>query len=382
MSVLTAEDALRETKRHLDKSVGELRADLEAEIAELKRGQHPKIAMPGTGGETPKPFSILRYAAGCVSSDWNGAEHEHAVFSNRSEAKRKSLSLGSSASAGDIVPDQQSSEIIQLLRANAIVSKLGARTLSGLNRTPYILPRQLTASTGNWRAEGAAITESDLTVDTVSLSPHSFAAMTTMSLELAIMADDAAEQLVRDDFTKVIQLGIDAAAMLGTGAGGSPTGIVNTAGIQTSAVSSTPTYAELIAFPQKLDSANALNGRLGWAMNPSTYWQLQQLRDSSSSHSGTELVDLQLNRRNLADGPNPMLLGFPVITSTALPSTVGAANSIIFGDWSQLLLGFWSNGVRIEVSADAAFTTASVKIRALVFADVGVRVPAAFVVAT
>ena len=58
--------------------------------------------------------------------------------------------------------------------------------------------------------------------------------------------------------------------------------------------------------------------------------------------------------------------------------TVGAANAAIYGDFSQLMIGFWGNGIDIQVDPYTQNINQKVRIVALVTTDVACRHPQAF----
>jgi HK97 family phage major capsid protein len=79
------------------------------------------------------------------------------------------------------------------------------------------------------------------------------------------------------------------------------------------------------------------------------------------------------------EGPNE-LIGYPVAVSSVLTDT--GAETVIFGYWSQLLVGYWS-GVDILVNPyeTTAYAKGRVLVRAMRDVDVAVRHPESFVFA-
>jgi len=82
----------------------------------------------------------------------------------------------------------------------------------------------------------------------------------------------------------------------------------------------------------------------------------------------------------IMDGPTD-LVGYPVAVSSVLDDTGGG--TVIFGYWSQLLVGYWS-GVDILVNPyeTTAYAKGRVLVRAMRDTDVAVRHPTSFVYAT
>jgi hypothetical protein len=75
------------------------------------------------------------------------------------------------------------------------------------------------------------------------------------------------------------------------------------------------------------------------------------------------------------DGPND-LLGYPALSTTSLPDSLGspAPGSAIFGNWADLLIGYWS-GIDILANpyGSTQYAKGNVQVRALLTADVAVR---------
>ena len=76
---------------------------------------------------------------------------------------------------------------------------------------------------------------------------------------------------------------------------------------------------------------------------------------------------------------------FPIGVSTNVPSnltkgsTSGSCSAVIFGDFSQVALGIWGNGLEVEIGTDSDdFSKALTSVRAITTIDVAVRQASAF----
>jgi HK97 family phage major capsid protein len=137
-----------------------------------------------------------------------------------------------------------SGSFIDLLRNASALDQAGATVLTGLTGNVAI-PRQSGAATAYWVAESGSPTESQQTVDQVSLVPRTVAAYTDFSRRLMIQSSIDVENMVRNDLAQVIALKIDAAGLYGTGASNEPLGLKNTTGIGTEDFAAdAPTFAE------------------------------------------------------------------------------------------------------------------------------------------
>jgi HK97 family phage major capsid protein len=149
--------------------------------------------------------------------------------------------------------------------------------------------------------------------------------------------------------------------LFGTGAGNTPIGVIHAPGVISETL--TPTWAQILEFPADIQSANADVGSLGWAMAPDAMKKLRSTVKVASTDSSMLMED-----------PNS-LAGYPVQTSTILDQADTASQSIvIFGAWSQLLVGYWS-GVDILINPfeSTAYMRGRVLMRVMRDVDVAVR---------
>jgi HK97 family phage major capsid protein len=242
-----------------------------------------------------------------------------------------------------------------------VTGRLGATILDGLVGTVDI-PRQTGSSSAQWVAEDGSLTETDAAFDDVTLAPKTVGAMTSYSRRTLLSASPSIEQIVRNDLASVVAGAIDYQAMVGDGSGNTPTGILHATGSH-SLPNMTPTWAEVLEFPARIESADAVLGSLAWAMSPSG----AKLLRSTAKVSSTDSVMIM-------ESPNE-LAGYPAATTTALITDNSPQTSLaLFGDWSQLLIGYWS-GVDILVNPyeTTAYAKGRVLVRAMRDCDVAVR---------
>jgi HK97 family phage major capsid protein len=239
----------------------------------------------------------------------------------------------------------------------------GVRALPGLAGNVPI-PKQTGSATFTWIGEGVDGTTSNLTFGTVNMSPRTISGAVPMTRRLLMQSSPAIEQLVRLDLVAGAALAIDDAIFEGSGAGGEPLGIKNHTAINTQAINtnSTPTWAEMVGFESEVAADNALAGSLGYVTTPAIRGALK----TTSKDTGSGLFIMEGNSVN----------GYPVYVSTQL-----ASDTILFGDWSQILVGFW--GV-LDIKPDESTLAASggLVLRAFQDADIGIRNAVAFCLGT
>jgi len=352
--------------KQLNDALATLRAEYDAKLA--------RYAVPGLEQRDIDKFQIRNLINVLVTKNTKGAEYEIDLCREAALTVGKDMSAGVDSLGGFIVPVQvMTSKMIPLLQARMIAQDLGVQDLSGLSGSPVQIPKITGGTTAQWIGENAGPTASDVTFGQLELTPHLVAARTQISLRLANLSSPAAEGIITKQIAKDLALAIDAAVFNGTGGSNQPTGVLQTAGIQTSsfgsAVASTA-YNALIDMMTKLETANAASPTSAWAIDPVTWSKLQKQLDATDQPKQRRLFD------SLPIGDK--LLGFKHRESTALPS-----NTIIFADWEQVVLGRWGTMIlRASDQAGTAWQNFQVWIQGGVEVDVGVMQPASIVNAT
>jgi len=279
--------------------------------------------------------------------------------------ERRVLTTGN---AGAIAPDSFRPDLFtNALTATAVITRLGATTLSGLTGD-VVIPRETGSPAVGWVAENAALSSADATFDSLTLTPHSVGALSEMSRQMIQQASPDVEQLLRSMLARNIALEIDRAAVNGSGVGAVPLGILNDPAVPTEAFATNlfTTTANMIA---KADLANvgATRGFL-----------------STNGVKGTAAKTLDGQGRPL--GLDAIFHGERVEFSNQVPNNLNPSSNkhaLVYGDWSDLLIGVWSQlDLLVNPFAETAYSKGNVLIRAMATVDFGVRRPASFVAAT
>ncbi len=285
-------------------------------------------------------------------------------FAVPQDVVKRDLAVATSSAGGYLV-DTQNQGFIDLLRPRSVVMGLGAQVMTGMVGNVTI-PRQTGAANGYWLAhEAAAITESQMTVGQLSLTPKTVGAYTEVSRQLVLQSSPAVEALVRNDLAQVVALEVDRAAIQGTGASGQPTGLLTVSGVGSVAGASLD-YTKLLEFQSDLAAANALAPGCGYVTTPTVAVLLKGRQRFPST-------DTPVWQGAILDGT---IEGFVAKATNQMP-----AATMIFGDWSQIVIAEWGE-LEIEVNPFASFQTGLIGVRAMYSVDVGVRIPGAFSVAT
>ena len=330
-----------------------------------------------------KRFSVFKAIRALTDKNWRGAEFElechseilkrtglqeaiHGGFYMPMDIQKRDLTVAAPTGGGNLVAtDLQASSFIDLLRARSVLAKLGATMLPGLVGNVAI-PKLTGAATAYWLTnEATAITESQQTVGQLALAPKNLGAYTELSRQLMLQSTPAAEALVMGDLAKVLALAIDLAGLEGSGSGGQPTGISGTAGIG-SVTGTSLDYADMIEFQTDVAASNALANGSAYLTTPAVAGLLMQRQRFAST-------DTPLWTGSVLDG---QAVGYSATTTTQM-----TAASMIFGDFSQVVIGEWGM-LEIALNPYANFTAAITGIRAIQSVDVGIRQAAAFSRAT
>ena len=259
----------------------------------------------------------------------------------------------------------------------------GATVLSGLVGNVDI-PRQIGASSTFWVTEGGNLTESEATFDKVSLALKSIGTYSAITRQMLLQSTPDIEMLARADLIAQIALGLDAAALYGTGASGQPLGIANQSGVG-SVVGGTNgaaiTLDHLIDLETAIANANADVDSMAYLANAKTVGALKKLKSTTGQYLWTNLPN---GARSATPGE---VNGYPVARTNQARSTLtkgtasGVCSEIYMGNWSELLIGEWGTLEIMPNPYDATlFKQGGVLLRAMQSVDIAVRHGASFAV--
>jgi HK97 family phage major capsid protein len=276
-------------------------------------------------------------------------------------AAQRDLTVAS-ASGGGYLVETKNMSFIELVRNRSVAYRMGARRLSGLVGSVTV-PKQTAAGTAVWlSSEAATATESAQTFGQMSLSPKTVGAYTEISRQLLLQSSPDAEGIVSMDLATVCALAIDVGVIRGAGSGGEPQGIVGTSGIG-SVTGTSLAAAGILEFQSDVAASNLLSDGAGYVTTPAVAALLMVRPELPTT--GTE----RLWKGSMSDGS---LFGMRAMSSNQMASA-----TMLFGDWSQVVVGEWGV-LEVEVNPYANFQAGIVGVRAMVSIDVGLRYAAAF----
>jgi HK97 family phage major capsid protein len=250
-------------------------------------------------------------------------------------ASRAALNTTTSGAAAELLYTKPAG-VLDALRPRSVALSLGAQVVEARGYGSVAFPRQTGTETAFWVAEGAAPTESNLTVDQVSIASRTLTARESMTRQLAIQSasSEAAEDVVMRSVSRTAAVALDRAAVAGSGSGSEPTGILNASGVNVVAIGANggaPTWASLVEMERLVSVENADAARLGFAASPNLRSKLRR----TESFAGAGAI-----------WQGERVLDVPALASTILPSNLvkGSGTNLsaaIFGDWRQVAIGTW-----------------------------------------
>ena len=359
------------------RSIDEARAAVLDKLNVPQETVNMSAAEIGLSAQESRRFSFLR-AINYLANPTDRSAREAAAFeieaSDAAAAKlgrqsrgitipqdvlRRDLNVGTASAGGNLVATElDAGSFIDLLRNASALDQAGATVLTGLTGNVAI-PRQSGAGTAYWVAESGAPTESQQTVDQVSLTPKTVAAFTDYSRRLMLQSSIDVENMIRTDLATVLALKIDLAGLYGTGSNSEPLGLKLTTGIGTEDFAAdAPTFAEVVALESDVATANALMGSPVYLMNAAMRGNLKTTKKDAGS--GIFIME------------NGEVNGYAGVLSNQV-----AAKDLWFGNFADLIIGYFS-GLDLMVDPYTHSTSGTVRVVAMQDVDIAVRHPESF----
>ena len=273
-----------------------------------------------------------------------------------------SIATGTSKAGNLVATDLLAGSFIDVLRNKMVLNTLGATFLTGLQGNVAI-PRKSSSATSYWVGENSAPTEGNLTFDQVTMSPKTLAAYVDYSRRLMLQSSLDVETMVRNDLAASIAIAMDAAAIAGSGSN-RPTGILNTSGIGSVTLATNggaPTWAMVTNLVKEVEIDNALTGAAAFLTNGQVKAKLSNTPKQTSGVEGNFLLGPDVNS----------IYGYPLVVSQQIPGNLSKGSgsnlsAMIFGVWSDLLIGQWSG---IDLMADPYTGSNAGTVRIVAFHD-------------
>jgi HK97 family phage major capsid protein len=289
---------------------------------------------------------------------------------------RDVLNTSTQASGGYLIQETVlGNQFIDLLRNKSSVLSAGATFLPNLTGN-YSMPGQSSGSTAYWISENESVVPDTITFRNVPFTQRTIAARLGITRNMIMQSSVEVENIARRDLATAIALGLDEAALRGTGDGKQPLGVLNTPGIGGTGLGNDGaalTWTSLVALWKSIMVGNGDVGTLGWIMPAAVAAKLMITPMQSSGVEGNFILKPDSDK----------LILYPYQITEQMPSNLTKGNgtnlaSILLGVWSEFVIANWGT-LTIDMNPyGQSWGTGGVEMLAMQSADTGVRNPACF----
>lgn len=299
----------------------------------------------------------------------------HKIMRHLSGLGQRTLTVGSAASAGNLVStDLLSGNFVEALRNTTAVGNMGVTFLTGLIGNIEI-PRQTNLLTGENLSEVEGSTAQDLETDIISLSPNRIGCEVEYSKQLLQqVGNPSVEAWNRNELFSALSLKMDYDALNGDGTSSSMLGLRNIlTAISLGTNGSALDWGKIIALETSAATANALLGNLGYLTNAKVRGQLRTTLRAAAAGS-----------QYIWEGTGEMseVAGYRALASNqvlATTTTGGSLNTsdLFFGNWSDQIIAQWG-GMDFVLDPFTKASNAVVRLIGNIWADTDVRHSSSF----
>ena len=346
-----------------------------------------------------RSYSLARMVQAQISGDWRKAGYEREMHDEIAKRTGKeaegiyvpdfafragALSTAATGAVGtenvtdNFVPTVHRGDLfIEALRARQVMSNLGVTYMSGLtNRVK--MPKFSAGANAAFVEELGDVSDQSQTDAGITLQPRTLGSYVDVSRLLMLESVPAIEQVVQNDLLASVADRIEYYAINGSGSSGQPTGLLNasignvdiSAGTDVDAL----TWADIVALVKTVETSNGIVNQAarGWLSSPAVKAKLA----STARVSGTDSVFLLNEPWNSIYGDRAE---FTSNVPTNLDPGDGGndASALIFGDFSQLMVGLFG-APSILVDPYTGSKSGTVRMSIFQEVDVAVRNTASF----
>lgn len=261
------------------------------------------------------------------------AIRENAMAGRKTEIQLRDAITTTKTAAGGLQP-LYVQEIVKPLMEGLIYNKVGLPFLTGLSGD-YVWPLYDLAE-ASVLGEGVALSDASINLHKVTPSPQRIGIAVPVSNQAINRTEGAVETVVRDVLPKAVQKLINKIIFGNTYGSSSTSGVLVAAltAANNTALTATPTFAQLNAAKAKVLSAGVEGSALCWAMSKS---MKATLEGTPINEKGIYVPIVQ----------NDMLCGLPIYTTNDASYTTGSGTSakscehVFIGDFSYLPAGLF-----------------------------------------
>ena len=242
-------------------------------------------------------------------------------------ALKKSVTTSANSS---LVQSSLSMTPIESLYNSLAVVQAGATYMTDLVGNVDI-PRFDNIISAQYVNENVAATGSDFSSDLVTMSGKDLTANIDISRKMRLQTPYNIQALCADQLFQAIRQKMDLDSLIGSGTSGQVKGVLNQTGVNSVTTENGDgflTWKKIIELESKVKASNALISKGAYI----TTSKIEGLMKGTQKGNGLGFIY-----------ENGMTNNYNVYTTNGLPEVgaVSKTSSLIFGDWSQLLIGNW-----------------------------------------
>lgn len=306
------------------------------------------------GEDTDRKSEDNPYADGEHSfyQDVKAARGGDRKASERLEAsiEGKAMTVGSSSTGGYLVPDQISTELLELREQQSVIEPLFSRIR--VNSDVLRIASVTGGLTAGWVAELAEKPSADLSFGEISASVFTVAGLAVASNQLLSYAGRDIDRLVNAELARRITRVVEIALFVGTGTG-QPTGLLNTAGVGNTTVATTDVDDLLDAIQDAITAVHTdfLAPPNAIVMHPRTWGRIAKARATDGNYllpapgqdARTRQAGDSIPGYGSGQTPRGSLFGHPVYTTANVPTNLGTGT-----DESRVIVGAFNEGLILD----------------------------------
>jgi HK97 family phage major capsid protein len=369
-------------------SVDRFRTLVMDQIGERDGVTSSTVTSPAIKRSGERPYSLTRALNAHLTHDWSEAGFEREVAQEMTRQMGRSPNgiyvpevalaqrdLLTTSNAASLIGTQQAGDaFIDSLRPETQVMALGATVLSGLRQNVSV-PRMPAGTSAQWIDEDSEASESTPNFDAVTLSMRQLSAHTRMSRKQLKQSVPGLDVILQNDLRRQIAIAVDRAAISGAGTATEPRGILNTPGIGQVEIGpdgGVPHFPFVTRLMAEVQAANIAGNVYGYLTNYKVKGSLLSL--STMDGAAQSILSMAQN--------GPVIAGYKAAFSGLVPAngTKGSGTNLstmIFGNWSDLLIGQWG-GIDIIIDEMTEATKGNVRLVAHSEWDITLRHAEAF----
>lgn len=284
---------------------------------------------------------------------WGDDDLAEFVVKDGERLAKAAMSVTDATAGGFLVPEQFSTDVIELLRPQSVVRDLVGMSLPMPTGTISI-PKITEGSTAYYQGENAAATKSALKTGQVKLTWKKLTALVPMSNDLLRYSTPSADAIVRRDMVRAIAQRENQAFLRDQGTDASPKGLRYLASnsespiIANSSINLANVTTDLGKMILDLLNDSVPITRGGWIMAPRTYMYLYTVLTTNGVFAFRD----EMSRGTL--------WGYPYRVTTQVPINLSDhggtdESELYFADFDDVIIGD-SMALRVDASDVATYT--------------------------